>query len=228
MPINGVIFDLFHTLTGLDAHRSGPPRTDEVLGVDRQAWLDALSASRWRLVGEDRDPTSIVRRLVREVGASVPEDRIAAAVEGRVRRFEAILARIPASNVTTLRALRSDGLRIGLVSNADVMEIATWHDCALSGLFDVELFSCHVGQLKPEAGIYRECLEQLDLPAEQCLFVGDGGSEELTGARNVGLTTVLMAGVVKRLWPHVVPERRASADHRIDAIPELRELLASQ
>ena len=92
------------------------------------------------------------------------------------------------------------------------------------GLFDVEVFSCEVGLVKPEREIYECCLNRLGLAAKECVFVGDGGSGELTGARAVGLTTVFVSGVMSELWPEAVEQRAAEADFRIARIPDLMTL----
>ncbi|GHO58980.1 hypothetical protein KSB_74550 [Ktedonobacter robiniae] len=45
---------------------------------------------------------------------------------------------------------------------------------------------------KPDARIYQLACEQLNTPAEACLYVGDGASRELTGAMQVGMQAVLL------------------------------------
>ena len=39
---------------------------------------------------------------------------------------------------------------VGLISNADTIEVASWQSCPAAGVFDAELFSCHVGMAKPQ------------------------------------------------------------------------------
>ena len=43
---------------------------------------------------------------------------------------------------------------------------------------------------KPDAEIYKRCLEKLMLQADECLYVGDGGSYELEAAREIGMNAV--------------------------------------
>jgi HAD superfamily hydrolase (TIGR01509 family) len=40
-------------------------------------------------------------------------------------------------------------------------------------LFDKKIFSCEVGVIKPDHEIYKTCLNALNIPAEDCLFVDD-------------------------------------------------------
>jgi FMN phosphatase YigB (HAD superfamily) len=117
------------------------------------------------------------------------------------------------------------GFRLALISNADTMEVAAWNDCPLAGLFDAEVFSCMVGCAKPEPAIYEKCLQLLGLSAAECLFVGDGGSNELVGARDVGMPTVFISGVIAELWPDRVQQRLSSCDHHVERIPQLLTLL---
>ena len=225
MP-HGVVFDLFHTLTARESSWSEHPPTCSLLGIDPGVWNRALlEHSRWRLIGDERDAVNIIRRLAHGIDPDIPLAVIEDAAQRRVVRFRHSLTNIPPENVETLNTLRAAGHRLALVSNADVIEISGWSDSPLSGLFDAEFFSCQVGCAKPDREIYERCLQALDLQAEQCWFVGDGGSNELEGARAIGLRTVLMSGVIGELWPEKVESRLPFADHHIRSIPELLPLI---
>jgi putative hydrolase of the HAD superfamily len=95
-------------------------------------------------------------------------------------------------------------------------------------MFDAEVFSCDVGLAKPDAAIYRYCLKEMRLEAADCIFVGDGGSNELVGAKDVGLKTVFISGIIKELWPERIPARQAVADHHIVQLPEILEIVSLQ
>lgn len=226
MELRAVIFDLFHTLTGPEVEWSDLPWTSDVLGIERSTWHDLLvSRSRWRLAGEETDPYAIVRTLALEIDPTISDERIQEATRVRIQRFEDSFARIPTENVEALQALRAAGFRLGLMSNADVMEVAPWPTCPLAGLFDVEVFSCEVGLVKPEPAIYAHCIRALGVPPAQCLFVGDGGSNELVGAKAAGMYTAFVSGMMASLWPDRIEERRATSDYHIERIPELLPLL---
>src|SRR5262249_20953626 len=97
----------------------------------------------------------------------------------------------------------------------------SWAQCPLAGLFDAEMISCYVGLAKPDPAIFRKCLEELGLTAADCLFVGDGGSNELVAAKELGMKTVFISGIIQELWPEGIPERRKIADHHIVQLPEV-------
>jgi putative hydrolase of the HAD superfamily len=214
--LRAVIFDLFHTLTGVESQWSTVPFTCDVLGIDRVRWDTVLhSQSRWRLVGEEQDPWKILRRLADTVDPTIADATVAAAMETRSQRFREATCSVPPQNLDTLKRLRSSGLGLGLISNADASEVVGWSDSPLRGLFDAEVFSCRVGFAKPEPQIYAECLRQLRMSAAECLYVGDGGSNELVGARAAGLQTVFISGVIEELWPapHCGTNRAGRSPH---------------
>ena len=83
------------------------------------------------------------------------------------------------------------------------------------------VFSCRVGFVKPEPEIYAVALSALKVRPEVVLYVGDGGSDELRGAKDIGMTTVLTTHVIKEFWPERVIKARKHADHEIDGIAGL-------
>ena len=56
--------------------------------------------------------------------------------------------------------------------------------------FDVALISYEQGICKPDPEMFRRMTEQLDVKADECLYVGDGGSRELYAAREAGMHPV--------------------------------------
>jgi putative hydrolase of the HAD superfamily len=60
-------------------------------------------------------------------------------------------------------------------------------------LLDACVFSVEVGMCKPDPAIYAEACRRLGVRPQECLHVGDGGSHELTGADEVGMTAGRLA-----------------------------------
>ena len=69
-----------------------------------------------------------------------------------------------------VRRSHERGLRTALLSNSwgDFYPRDLW-----DGMFDVVVISGEVGMRKPEAGIFALTLDQLDLRADECVFVDD-------------------------------------------------------
>jgi putative hydrolase of the HAD superfamily len=221
---DALLFDLFHTLTKVESSWSAGPSSCEMLGVSKEAWNEQLmEKSRERLTGEMKDPVLIIRKMAHAIDPFITEEVIRKTVENRIRRFYNALMNIPGDTIRTLRRLRSMNKKIGLVSNAEVSEITGWKESPAVEFFDSVIFSCDVGCVKPEPEIYSICMEELGVKAEQCLFVGDGGSKELEGARKLGIATVMITGVISEIWPDRIDARRPYADYVIERLTELVE-----
>jgi putative hydrolase of the HAD superfamily len=218
----GIVFDLYHTLTARESQWSTGPMTYQMLGVTREQWENQLfETSRFRLAGEERDPFQIVARMARAIDPSIADDLIIRVVRNRLERFAGALKNIPPANVALMGALRARSIKLGLVSNADAMEIDAWKESPLANCFDSTVFSCEVGLVKPEPAIFLHCLAALGLKPHECLFVGDGGSNELRAARSLGFTTVMVAGVIRDHWPDRIESRARDADFLIEDPVEL-------
>jgi putative hydrolase of the HAD superfamily len=78
-----------------------------------------------------------------------------------------------------------------------------------------------VGVCKPDPRIYRAACEQLKVDPRECLYVGDGGSRELTGAAAVGMTPVRLSA--PDLADHLVFDRDTGFDG--PSVPSLTDLV---
>lgn len=151
----------------------------------------------------------------------VDMDRTMDASRIRVSQFETALSTVKPHVLETIATIRSQGKLLGLISNADAIEIASWPRSALAVFFDSAVFSCSLGFIKPEKEIYDSLLDQLAVPAHRCLFVGDGGNDELAGARNAGMDAAITLEFLGDPDSDNTRERRAQANFEIHSITEL-------
>ena len=214
-----VIFDLFHTLVSVDRVS---PDTGDLLGVDRETYLGAVfSNADDRLTGVITDPVAIIADLARGANSQVPSAVYPRIAESRARRFEQTLSEVGEGILIALDALIADGKTLALISNADATEAAGWHSSPLAHRFTEAVFSCRVGLAKPNPAIYRYCLERIGATADDAVYVGDGGSDEFIGAREVGLPTVCTTEFISTSWPEKVEERKGAADCWVDSLAAL-------
>ena len=92
-----------------------------------------------------------------------------------------------------LDALRSRGLKLGLVSNAFDPEWLLREDLERMGLadrLDVAVFSSAVGKRKPHPLPFETALGSLGVEPERALFVGDRRYPDIGGAKALGMITV--------------------------------------
>jgi HAD superfamily hydrolase (TIGR01662 family) len=89
-----------------------------------------------------------------------------------------------------LAALRSAGLRIGLVSNSarDVREFARHHGLDV----DAGISSFHHGRTKPHASIFRAVLDLLKVEPPEAVMVGDMIADDIEGALALGMRAILL------------------------------------
>jgi putative hydrolase of the HAD superfamily len=59
---------------------------------------------------------------------------------------------------------------------------------------DTPVFSCLEGTRKPDPRLFRKVAAGLSVDPSRCLYVGDGGGNELAGSSEVGMRAVLLAG----------------------------------
>jgi len=115
----------------------------------------------------------------------------------RYRELHRNLLMTPAPEVTeVLEKLRADGFPLGLVTNCVSEEAKILEKSPFHRLFDCIIPSCRIGFLKPEEEIYRAACSALSVSPESCWFIGDGGSNELAGAKRLGMTTVHVTGFI--------------------------------
>ena len=91
-----------------------------------------------------------------------------------------------------LDALRTRGLRLAVVSNADGRIAAALAASGLDRHFDAIIDSHVVGVEKPDPRIFRLALDQCGVAPHEALFVGDIYEIDVRGARNAGMDAVLI------------------------------------
>lgn len=222
-----VFFDLFHTLFSFKAERTAGQSTSALLGIPEARWDHLLFASsERRLRGLIHDRYEIIAELAHLYDPSIDEALIRKVADLRVERFTAGLQRVNPERIAVLRALRAAGKKIGLISNADSVEVSGWKASPLAACFDSVVFSFATGYVKPEPEIYKTALESLGVAPTESVFVGDGGSDELRGAKELGFTTVMTTEIIGPLWPEKIAGRRVHADHVVASLAALSACLA--
>ena len=92
-------------------------------------------------------------------------------------------------NVDTLQQL-SQRFRLGCISN-NWGNTAGWcKEFDLDKLFEVMIDSTLVAAAKPDPRIFHAALNEMDLPPEECAYVGDRFDCDIKGAHAVGMTPI--------------------------------------
>lgn len=90
----------------------------------------------------------------------------------------------------TLALLREAGLKLGLISNGqrDLEEFVVHHSLDV----DVAVGSRAHGRAKPHASIFESALAALGIGADETVMVGDSITDDIEGARAVGIRAILL------------------------------------
>ncbi len=110
--------------------------------------------------------------------------------------------------------------RLGMITNGtDLIQNRKIDASGIRPYFQSILISESAGVAKPDPRIFQLSLQELGLPPEQCLFVGDHPRNDIAPAHAAGMKTVWMRNDLYTLPPQ--------ADYSIDDIRELLEILES-
>lgn len=89
--------------------------------------------------------------------------------------------------------LQKSGYKTALLSNTEVPAVEFFHQLQYD-MFDVLVFSCEEGMMKPERKIYEITVERLDCQPGQAVFIDDR-AENVNGAKQAGLNTILFENI---------------------------------
>ena len=225
-PVAAVVFDLFNTLTApvdRSAYRKSVIEMARALGADPDAFTQGWSHE-WRGRFNGAHPTiqAGVQSVCEAIGARVDETAIDEASQIRFEYSRRTLRPRPDA-VATLARLRSLGLRTALISDCSPDIPVLWPATPFAQAIDEPLFSCVEGLTKPDPSIYLRACERLGVEPRVCVYVGDGGSRELTGAERVGMRALLITTPVESAA--YSSERASWRGAAIDALSELPGLI---
>lgn len=185
--IKAVIFDMYETLITLfESPLYFGTEIAEDAGLPGE-----LFTTQWRLSEIDRTTGKItvdevIEKILRD-NNRYTEERFNQIISKRIAFKEEVFNHMHPEIIPMLEALRDNGIKIGLISNCYSEEAMVIKKSILYKYFDAVCLSYDDGIRKPDHKIYRLCLERLNLRAEECLYVGDGGSNELAAAGEVGM-----------------------------------------
>ena len=221
--MTAVVFDFYGTLTPsspAEAWASNARLLAGVLGVDAEPLIQVLDETfPERVSGALGDARETMLAIAGRLGVRLGPGQLEQAIEVRRAAQEAMLE-LRAEALDVIAALRAAGLRTGLVSDCTHELPAAWPGLAVSALIDAPVFSWVERTRKPDPRLFRKVAADLRTEPAACVYVGDGGGNELTGSSAVGMRAVLLAGPD---WhEHRDPRREMSwTGERISSLTEL-------
>ncbi|MBO4347797.1 MAG: HAD-IA family hydrolase [Lachnospiraceae bacterium] len=202
--IKAVIFDMFETLVTLFEGRtyfSEDIASD--VGVDIESFR-----REWHTIEKERS----TGRYTIEEGLEIifkrlgiySEENVRLAAGNRKACLKESFDAIPEDSIKLLQGLKDRGIKIGLITNTFSDERDIIKESPLYPYFDVALISFEQGICKPDLRLYQKMTELLEVEADECLYVGDGGSRELFAAREAGMHPIQCTWFHDRAFePHI-------------------------
>lgn len=220
--IKAVIFDMFETLVTLF---EGKTYFGENIAADVGVDPD-LFRKEWHAIEKERS----IGVYTIEQGLEVvfkklgvySEENVSLAVNKRRENLEDTFNGVPDDSIRLLQELKKRGIKVGLITNTFSDERDFIRDSTLFQYFDVALISYEQGICKPEPELFQKMTKLLDVEADECLYVGDGGSKELFAARDAGMHPVQCTWFHDRAFePHIpcpILDEFDHANHQLEVL----------
>ena len=196
MKYQAVIFDLFGTLVHQVTRSEQNNFLEQMASVLSappedfiRHWVDTSEA---RIKGEFPDGQSNIIHICQKLGVPFINNQIEFASQLRIDLVKRQLFNLKKDAVEVLSYLKSNGYKTGIISDCSAVVVPLWPENPLAAFINVVVFSASVGMRKPDPRIYRLATGQLDVESENCLYIGDGNSRELSGATATGMRPVLI------------------------------------
>lgn len=216
-----ILFDLDNTL--LDRTRTFGRFVEHLLHtyLDESEITPAIYE---RIIHLDEDGYKDKRELFHQLLAELPWRKGGPPEHAELMAFyqreyvnQAVLFEQALDVVTAIRSK----FRTGLITNGQTaIQHGKVDRLGLRPYFDAVIVSEEAGVKKPDPAIFAMAAEQLQVKAEQCLYVGDHPVNDIAGASRAGMRTI---------WIEVNQPWRADLDaeplHRIKRLQELPSLL---
>lgn len=188
-----VIFDMFETLiTHYNSSLYFGAQMAEDAGIP-----EVKFQSLWRPTEQERTLGKLTFEEVLEIilreNHCHSETLLKKITEKRIAAKEECFKHLHSEIIPMLSTLKKEGLLIGLISNCFSEEAYVIRKSELFPYFNAVYLSNEQGIQKPEEEIFRRCINRLSVKAEECIYVGDGGSNELETARKLGMKAVQAA-----------------------------------
>ncbi|MBP5281968.1 MAG: glycerate kinase, partial [Lachnospiraceae bacterium] len=185
--IKAVIFDMFETL--VTHYRSAPYFGEGIskdLGIPEAKFREIWDAS-------ENDRSTGLRTLedvimeIMEKNGIYSEALLQKIVKKRAVSKVEVFMHLHEEIIPLLEELKRRDIKIGLISNCFSEEVFAIRGSVLFPYFTVAMLSYEQGVMKPDKEIFTRCIKKLNVSAQECLYVGDGGSKELEAATEMGM-----------------------------------------
>lgn len=230
--MDGIVFGLFHTLVDPEDFR--PKNVWRLRTVAETIGANGRDLVMfWKDTYRERTTTPVpgtdlILRYADENGIGLDQAQLAE-IDRAMGDYQDAAIEQPRPDVLAAVADLASRFDLAVLSNCYVEEVRAWPGSPLEPFFATTAFSYAIGARKPERDAYLAATDGLGLSPDVCTFVGNGGSNELTGAVDAGFAFAVHQNqfdAVNGLVSEESQERRAAQAHQqITDLAELSSLL---
>ncbi|GGH27560.1 HAD family hydrolase [Paenibacillus segetis] len=200
MRKKAIFFDLFETLI-TEYDPDWKPKPDLSSELTREVFNKHWSVRRKQMeLNKSINFVSITHEILKETNCiidnQVIQDQYQLYLQDKIKLYQ----NIPKEIIETIYELKKLGYMIGLISNLSQDDFVGWIDCDLACFFDTLTLSFQIEVLKPDTQIFEVACKSINIRPEECIYVGDGGSNELSSARAFGMETYYASWYIEK-WP---------------------------
>jgi putative hydrolase of the HAD superfamily len=196
MDYSAVIFDLFGTLV---PDIAGPPyekvaaEMAEVLSVPSERFIEMWFGLVYeRNIGAFESIEDNIVHICKKLKVDVSEEQVSRATAIRYEYVKRAMTSPRQYSIETITELRNKGVRIGLLSDCSPSEVDIWPITPFPDLVDTTVFSSEVKLKKPDLRIFQLAAKTLHVRENECVYVGNGGSNEIASSHESGMFPVLI------------------------------------
>jgi putative hydrolase of the HAD superfamily len=195
--IKAVILDLGVVIINIDQEKT--LRAFERLGIDLEDINESMPIFKQYEKGEISDE-DFIRTLKTALKGSATEDQI-------IKAWNAMILDIPTHRFRLIEKLR-EHYKVYLLSNTNSIHIKeirdyinTYHQNEdWQNTFDKMFLSYEIGLRKPEPGFYEHVLNEINLKADETIFIDDSRAN-IKGAEKLGINCIwTQKGIDEWLW----------------------------
>lgn len=200
MKYKAVIFDLFETLITEWGHKKYTKNEmSHDLGLDSEKfdlYWDEKEEDRY--LGKINFADSILY-VMEKCGKHIESTTLSQMLGKRTETKSQCFEYVNPDIFRLLEELKTRGLRLAIISNCSSEEVKGIEQSKIYGYFDQIILSYEINMKKPDIDIYEKCCDLLGVGANESIFIGDGGSNELEGAKTAGMKAVQAKWYTNRL-----------------------------
>lgn len=215
--IKAIIFDLWNTLVSPNGEKF-TQRIARALELDEDYVLDYIRSS------SSRHNEIHYKEIVREIWKYRFQDSIPPKYLKRVEKeYKSFVNNtVYISNaIECLKTLRSNGIKIYILSNSTSVSIDVVERLSIHTLVDEVFLSCQIGFLKPDPRSFYTIVNELNILPNNLCVVGDKITTDILGAKISGMKVIWFAPHIKINNQHLIPVDLLGIATDLDQVPNI-------